>query len=358
MLKAHLAGAIVQPRGYLGALWSAVSVRPPGIRAALWRLFYFAEAGVLAAELRRQGIRHAHAHFANVAASVTMLAARMNGIRWSLTLHGPTDFVDPTLLRLTEQIREADFVVCISDFGCSQAMLHSEPECWRKIHRVHCAVDTERFTPPSEPRRNDSGRARLLNVGRMAPAKGHGILLRALERVMARGFAVTCTLIGDGPDRSRLENLACELGIADHVTFAGAIGQEEIHAYYHQADLFVLSSFAEGLPVVLMEAMATGLPVITTHIMGIPELVEHDVNGLLVPASRVEPLADAIVALVADPDRRRRLGEKGREKVRQEFELAESAKQLAELFARACSVPLATVEQPSHGATIAADAGM
>ena len=201
MLKAHLAGAIVQPRGYLGALWSAVSVRPPGIRAALWRLFYFAEAGVLAAELRRQGIRHAHAHFANVAASVTMLAARMNGIRWSLTLLGPTDFVDPTLLRLTEQIREADFVVCISDFGCSQAMLHSEPECWRKIHRVHCAVDTERFTPPSEPRRNDSGRARLLNVGRMAPAKGHGILLRALERVMARGFAVTCTLIGDGPDR-------------------------------------------------------------------------------------------------------------------------------------------------------------
>lgn len=357
LLKAHVTAALAHPRRYCGTLWRAIRTRPPGIRAGLWRLFYFVEAGILAGELRREGIGHVHAHFANVAASVAMLASQMNGCRWSLTLHGPTDFEDPTLLCLTEQIHDAGLVVCISDFGRSQAMLHSDPEHWEKIHKVHCAIDTERFVPPAEPRTSKSGHLRLLNVGRMAPAKGHTILLHAVERVIARGIAVTCTLIGDGPDRARLQRLAAELGIAEHVVFAGAIGQEEIHAYYHQADIFVLSSFAEGLPVVLMEAMATGLPVIATHIMGIPELVEDEVNGLLVPASRVEPLADAIAGLARDPEKRRSLGEKGREKVQQEFESEHSAKQLVELFARACSVPLASVGQASHEPAVAVDAG-
>jgi len=337
LFGSHVTMLLARPGCYFGALWKALRIRPPGVRAALWHLFYFCEAGVLAARLRRRGIRHVHAHFANVASNVAMLAIRMIGGRWSITLHGLSDFQDPRSVCLADKIKDAAFVICVSDFGRAQAMLHTQPHSWSKIHRVRCGVDTRRYVPPTKPRAGDSNRVRVLNVARMGPEKAHPVLLEAVKRAVERGVDIHCTLVGDGPRREDVKRLAHDLGISDQVTFAGAVGQEEIHKYYHDADLFVLPSFAEGLPVVLMEAMATELPVITTAIMGVPELVKHEVNGLLVPPGCAEPLAEAIIDLASDSEKRRRLGSMGREKVCQEFEIGRNVMQLSELFAAVLS---------------------
>ncbi|UCE58138.1 MAG: glycosyltransferase family 4 protein [Phycisphaerales bacterium] len=332
LLWCHLATFLVHPGRYLSSLWHALQCRPPGLRAAVWHLFYFAEAGVLAARLRRRGIEHVHVHFANVACDVVMLASQMNGGRWSMTLHGLSDFGKPGLNRLKEKIESAASVVCVSDFGRAQAMLHSAPEVWSRIHRVRCGIDTNRYLPPTEPREGKPESIRLLCVARLGPEKGLTLLLEALKVVVDKGVGVCCTLVGDGPQRELLQQSARDWGLAEHVNFAGAVGQQDIHAHYDTADIFVLPSLAEGLPVVLMEAMAKEVPVIATRIMGIPELVDNGVNGLLVPPGCVQPLARAISELAGDADKRRQMGAKGREKVCREFDLDHNVKDLAGLF--------------------------
>ena len=352
LVRAHARMFLTSPRHYAGGLWVALSSRPPGLRAALWHLFYFVEAVILAVELRRQRISHIHAHFANVASEVAMLTAGMLGIGWSMTLHGLADFRNPAVSRLGPKINSAAMVICVSDYGRAQAMLNSDPEMWTKIHVVRCGVDPQRFAPvQTRLEASATGPIRLLNVARLAPEKGHTFLLEAIRRVQHRGFDYVCTIVGDGPQRAQLEAAARVLGIADRVTFTGAVGQDEIGKYYDAADVFVLPSLAEGLPVVLIEAMAHGVPVIATRIMGIPELVEDGVNGLLVVPGRPEALADAVSTLTKDEGMRRRMGAKAREKVCSEFDSRQSTEKLAQLFqnilapAVAAAAPLGSREQ-------------
>ncbi len=345
LLWAHLTGVLNHPRGYFGALWTALRCRPPGLHAAIWYLFYFGEAGILAAKLRQRAIAHVHVHFANVAAVVAMLASQMSGITWSMTLHGLADFGNPNSVCLSDRIRRATFVICVSDFGRAQAMLHVPPEMWAKIHVVRCGLDTERFVPHSEPRQQ-AGREhfRLLSVGRLAPEKGHALLLEAVGQAVQQGIDLSCTIVGDGPERTPLERLAHRLDINDRVTFVGAVGLDNILRYYDAADAFVLASFAEGLPVVLMEALAKGLPVIATHIMGIPELIQDGVSGLLVVPGRATELAEAIARLATDPALRARIGASGRERVCREFDVRLTGKQLAQCF-RTSLLPPVTDER-------------
>jgi glycosyltransferase involved in cell wall biosynthesis len=332
-VRAHARMFLTSPRRYAGALWAALASRPPGLRAALWHLFYFVEAAILASELRRRRISHIHAHFANAASEVAMLAARMLGISWSMTLHGLADFGNPAVSRLGPKISSAAMVICVSDYGRAQAMLNSNPETWARIYVVRCGIDTQRFAPErTRPEASSPGLIRLLNVGRLAPEKGHTFLLEAISRVQHCGFDYACTIVGDGPEHAQLEASARALGIADRVTFTGAVGQDEIGEYYDAADVFVMPSLAEGLPVVLMEAMAHGVPVVASRIMGIPELVEDGVNGLLVVPGRPQALADAVFTLAKDEAMRRRMGAKAREKVCNEFNSRQSAEKLARLF--------------------------
>lgn len=331
LLGAHLSAMLRAPARYLAALGTALWRRPLGLRAALWHLFYFAEAAILAAELRRRGIRHVHAHFANVAANVARLAARMSGGTWSMTLHGLSDFADPIASGLRDKIRSAAFVVCVSDFGRAQALLQADPEEWPKIHRVYCGIDTDHFQPPAGVRSAD-GPLRLLNVARLGPEKGHSFLIAALAEVRRAAIDATLTLVGDGPLRSRLERQVYDLQLENSVTFAGAVGQDRILDYYHNADIFVLPSLAEGLPVVLMEAMACGLPVIASRIYGIPELVESGVSGVLVAPTRIDSLAQAIVEIARDPQRRGDHGRAGRSAVQANFDQRATMGELVWIF--------------------------
>ena len=262
------------------------------LRSKTWQLFYLAEAVLLYDRLRALGMRHVHAHFANVGADVARLTAGLGraedgpdaGWRWSFTMHGPTEFEDVAGFDLAAKVRSADGVSCISDFCRSQLMRFVEPEHWAKLRVVHMAVDTRRYHPAPTDRLRPGSLGRLLTVGRLVPEKGAPVLLDALALLAERGLRPPTTLVGTG-----------------------------------RSEAFVLPSFSEGLPVVLMEAMASGLPVITTQIAAIGELVQDRVNGRLVPPGRPDLLAEALADVLSDPGRARSWGSAGRADVCRTF---------------------------------------
>jgi glycosyltransferase involved in cell wall biosynthesis len=309
-----------------------------GARAALWQLFYFAEAMVMWDRCRRRGIRHVHVHFANVSADVAMLATAFGSAvdparpwSWSLTMHGPTEFYDVRAHRLAEKAASAAFVVCISDFARSQLMGLLDEDRWARLHVVHCGIDPDEFAAGRGPA--GDGRLRILCVGRLVPEKGQLVLVEAVERMRRAGRDVACTLVGDGPSRERLRAAIAARGLDGAVTLTGSLEQDAVRALYAGSDVFCLPSFAEGVPVVLMEAMASGLPVVTTPIAGIPELVGDGRDGLLVAPGRADRLSDALVALADDPQLRRSLGEHARATVAREFNLRTIGPRLRDLFA-------------------------
>ena len=313
------------PIRYLGALRLAWATRSPGWKAAVYQLIFFVEATILARHLERNGVEHIHNHFVFGSATVAMLASKLTGIPYSFTLHGPADLFEPYRWALKEKTARAAFVVAISHFARSQLMFFSDPDDWHKLHVVHCGVDADRYDE-DRPARKDAA-FRLLFVGRLARVKGLRVLFDALRSLASDFPNLRLHLVGDGPDRAELE------AVADaHVTFAGYKSQAEVAALMKEADLFVLPSFAEGVPVVLMEAMASRLPVIATRVAGVAELVEENVSGLLVPPGDTDALAQAIRTLVTDRERSTAMGEAGQAKVAADFDIDTEAAKLAALF--------------------------
>jgi glycosyltransferase involved in cell wall biosynthesis len=333
-IGAHARALLTRPGRWCSTL--AVSLggaREGGPKQVLWRFFYFVQAVVLWDRVRRTGAQHVHAHFANVASDLAWLATEIGGPgwTWSFTMHGPTEFADQRAHLLKEKASSASFVICISDFARSQLMGLVGHDRWGRLEVVHCAVDTSEFAPPPV-RSADDGRLAVLCVARMVSVKGHAVLLEALAQVVARGVDVKATFIGDGPERKTLEALAATLDLADRVTFTGAVGQDDIRRYFVEADVFVLPSFAEGVPVVLMEAMAMQLPVVASRIAGIGELIDDGVHGRLLSPGRVDVLADALADLAADPGARERYGRAGRDRVSADFELATCVASLKNIY--------------------------
>jgi colanic acid/amylovoran biosynthesis glycosyltransferase len=326
------------PFAYLRTLGTALRLTPGGARGTLWQLFYFAEAILMWSLCAERGIRHVHVHFANVSADVAMLATIFGGRAsatetwtWSFTMHGPTEFYDVRHHRLAEKATDADFVVCISDFARSQLMALLPEKAWPKLRVVHCGVDPAIYARPEPAQRAQQG-IEVLCVGRLVPEKGQTILLEAIAHLRGAGRDVRCSFVGDGPSRELLETAIRERGLGGAVRLLGSVGQDEIRTAYSEADVFCLPSFAEGVPVVLMEAMSMELPVVTTRIAGIPELVTDGVNGLLVPPGRADELAAALQRLVDDLSLRRRLGARARETVIASFEIDAIGLQLRDLF--------------------------
>ncbi|HET9153546.1 MAG TPA: glycosyltransferase family 4 protein [Solirubrobacterales bacterium] len=337
LLRAHLGAALRSPRAYFATLAYALGLAPPGLRGRLWQLFYFAEAILLWSECDQRSIHHLHVHLANAAADAAMVAVRYGNARspgrwsWSFTMHGPTEFWDVRHYRLREKLESASFVVCISEFCRSQLMSLCEPERWDRLRVVHCGIPVEDFTrrtPPSEP----GPGARILYIGRLVPEKGQTVLLEAIAELTHRGHEVTATIAGEGALKPELEKMAERLGLGDRIEFPGAVGQHQLQDLYEAATVFCLPSFGEGVPIVLMEAMAMEVPPISTRIAGIPELIEHERGGLLVPPGRADALAGALESLLTDPDFHRELATAGRAKVLEEFDTDRSAGQLLAIF--------------------------
>lgn len=327
LLADHAAMLGTAPGRYVRALGLAARTARPGLRGGLWQAFYFLEAAVLARHLRARGVAHLHNHFATSSATVAMLAAQMGGIPYSFTLHGPADLYEPRLWRLDEKIARARVVACISRFARSQAMLWSDRRHWPKLRVVHCGVQPGRYG--AGPSRGREPGFSLLFVGRHAGVKGLFVLLEALDRVARPDLRLT--LIGDGPDRTDLEAEARRRGL--DARFLGYRSQDEVADALRAADALVLPSFAEGVPVVLMEAAASGLPVIATRVGGVEELVSDGETGLVVPPGDVDALARAIDRLAdMPPEARAKMGRRGRAVVEAEFDIDAQAAHLADLL--------------------------
>jgi glycosyltransferase involved in cell wall biosynthesis len=350
LVAAHARAALTRPRRYLGALGLSLRLSTGGVRALLWRFFYFVEAVLLWDECRRRGLRHLHAHFANVGSDTSLLAAHLGGpgLSWSFMMHGCTELFDERPHRLPEKIRRASLVVCNSHFTRAQLMKLVGREEWDKLQVVPCGIDTRALD--RLPHRPEAGPLRVLTVGRLVSGKGHAVLLDALASLRDRGIDTLATFVGDGPEREPLERLAEELRL--DVRFAGAVGQDELPAYYADAQLFCLPTFAEGLGVVLLEAMATGLPVVSSLVMGVPEVVDEE-SGLLVLPGRADLLADAIARLADAPSLRRRMGLAGRRRVVEEFSLDRQGATVAALLGGGSPAAVSS-HKPAEAAAAAA----
>ena len=335
-LASHMRALVASPRAYAGLVAHALGTSMPGLRGRFLGLSWAIEAPILWRELRRRGIRHVHAHLPGTAPAVAMLATEFaNRVgehqTWSMTVHGPSEFYDVRGQAVGAKVTEADFAVAISDFGRSQLMGLVDEGHWDKLHVVHCGVEPNSY-PPREPR--SEGPLRLVTVGRLAPVKGQALLLEAVRELVGKGIDLRLTIVGDGPKREALEAHAERLGVADAVEFTGAVGQDEIAQHYLAADVYVHASFAEGVPVVVMEAMAHRLPVVATGVMGVRELVRDGENGLVVRPARVDELVAAIERLANDPGERERMGDAGRRTVEGEYDVTQSAALLRDLFSR------------------------
>lgn len=294
------------------------------------RIAYVLEAAELACRLEAQGIAHVHAHFGTNPAAVARLAAKLSPLTYSFTAHGPDEFDAPLTLDLHGKIAEAAFVVGVSEFGRGQLMRWSQASDWDRIKVVRCSVAPDFLLKRRESRRGlDSHR--LVCVARLNAQKGLPLLIEAVAIVAARR-PVVLRIAGEGEDRASLEAQVVRLGLEDHVHFVGWAGPERVREELLAARAFVLPSFAEGLPVVLMEAMALARPVITTAIAGIPELVDRDA-GWLIPSGSVEALADAMEScLSAEARQLAAMGRAGRARVRERHDPARNGELLAGLL--------------------------
>lgn len=329
------------PGRWLRGVALAASTARPGLRGGLYQLFYFLEAGLLAARVDEHELDHLHAHFGDVATSVAMLAGALSGRPFSFTLHGPGVFFDAHVWHLGTKIERADFVACISWFCRSQAQLLSSEAMAEKLHIIHCGVDPARYdttapTPEASDDVNDEAESsiRLAFVARLDHVKGVTVLLDAMAEVRATGRDVRLSIVGDGPSRSDFVAAAERLGVSHAVDFLGYRNSDEVATVLRESDVFVLPSFAEGVPVSLMEASASGLPVIATNVGGVTELVEDDVTGFVLAPGDTSALAARITQLADDPALRARLGAAGRGRVAAEFESRSEAARLAQLFRR------------------------
>ena len=329
LVAAHGWALSRRPGGWCRAIGRAFAQRPPGLRGLLWALFYFAEAMVLARELDRRSIDHLHNHFADGAASVGMLAAGFLEIDWSLTLHGAADFGPLWAPLLPGKLAAARFAVCVSHFGRAQALRALPVEQWGKVFVSRCGVEIDRL--PARSREVDAQPPVVVCVGRLSPEKGIPGLLEAWASLpeSVRGEA-ELRLVGDGPERERVAGLVARGSGADRVHLLGALPEESALREIAGAQILVLPSLMEGLPVVLMEAMALGVPVVAPHLAGIPELVTPGEHGFLFAPGDWKGLASCLEKLMTDPRARREMGAAAEMRVREDFAMERAAAPLVE----------------------------
>ncbi len=317
--------AIGHPIRVLRALGATIAMSRASDRGLVRHLAYLLEAMLLLRRLHGRGIEHLHVHFGTNAATVALLLDMLGGPPFSFTVHGPSEYDAPIAFSLGRKIEAARFVVAITSFGRSQLQRWSSPAHWNRIKIVHCGVSEDFLADCPEVSDVD----RFVNIGRLTPQKGQIVLLEALAQLRKQGRRPQLVLGGDGEMRDEIENAIDRLGLRDQVTITGWISEAEVRKQISEARCLVLPSSAEGLPVVIMEALALRRPVISTYIAGIPELVVPGEVGWLAPASDVDRLAECMLEALDTPiERLRSMGHRGRELVRRHHSVATETERL------------------------------
>lgn len=333
ILKAQWHFLRTKPAAYL-KLWGEVLFGAWGsANYMLGGLGILPKAVLFAYEMAALGVTHVHAHFANHPAVAALVAHRLLGIPFSFTAHAHDIYVDQHMLE--RKVRAAMFVIAISEYNKEFIIRHCGEDLRDKIVVVHCGVDTSLF----RPRQKEAvGPFTIVCVGSLEEKKGQTHLIEACRLLRERGLDIVCHLIGEGTTRPALEQQIKDAGLGNCVRLAGGQPRDEVARMLGRADVVALPSIVmksgkmEGIPVSLMEPLACEVPVVSTRISGIPELVEDGVTGLLTPPADAVALANALERLARDPELGRRLGRAGREKVLREFDLADNATKLARLM--------------------------
>jgi colanic acid/amylovoran biosynthesis glycosyltransferase len=331
LLLAALVLLVLRPVRTLNAIGAASRLSGPSLRSKVRHLAYWLEAAWLVQRLQCLEIDHLHAHFGTNPAAVALIVRAWGGPRFSFTVHGPDEFDAPMALSLPAKIEAASFVAAISSYGRSQLMRWSSPDCWGRIGVVRCGLDRDFLDASLEP--VAAGSTEFVCVARLSAQKGLPLLIAACEQLRASGERFSLTIIGDGEMRTTLEAEIARRKLGEVVRLAGIQTAEEIRQHLKRARAFVLPSFAEGLPVVIMEALALGRPVISTAIAGIPELVD-ECCGWLIPAGSEDALADAMAAALRTPaEKLSAQGIAGRDRVLRMHDAGENARLLLESIA-------------------------
>ncbi|MBU3029972.1 glycosyltransferase family 4 protein [Paracoccus marinaquae] len=323
-----------RPAAFRGALASAWRMGGLSARGRLRHLIYLAEAAHVTRRADELGLEHLHAHFGTNPAAVVALIRRLGGPGYSFTVHGPEEFDSPQALSLAEKVGGADLTVAISSHGRSQLMRWAAYRDWPRIAVVHCGIEPARFPEPAPmPPGPPDGPLRLVCIGRFVEQKGQLLLPEAMAIARRRGVDVHLTLVGDGAMRTEIEAAIAAHGVGDAVSLTGWLDEAGVRRALSESHALVLPSFAEGLPMVVMEAMAGGRAVIATHIAGNPELVVPGQTGWLVPAGDVEALAEGIRLAASTPaETLVQMGLAGRARVLQRHDIDREAARLARLI--------------------------
>lgn len=330
LIRSLLLMFVKGPSKFVLTFLLAVSMAEASDRSSSRHWIYFAEACVVALWVQRSGAKHLHAHFGTNSTDVALLASSLTGIPYSFTAHGSQEVDRPLAIGLKQKIERASFVAAVCSFGRSQLYRWVGQAHWSKINVVHCGLD-ELFRQPPPNTYNDS--STFVCVGRLSAEKGQFLLLDALRRVLDSGHRCELVLAGDGELRQSLEAHISQLDLQHNVRITGWISGEQVRSEILRARALVLPSFIEGLPVVIMEAMAMSRPVIATYVGGIPELVLDGETGWLVPAGDVERLAAALQrSLTATPEQLAHMGQLGRARVWERHDVDDAAAQLVQLF--------------------------
>ena len=331
LLGSALLYCFKSPMRMLAAMRMVIRLGRRAERALPVHFVYLAEACQLATWLEHTGVSHIHAHFGTNATEVALLTCCLGDYRYSFTVHGPEEFDKPTLYHLPEKIRQAAFVVAISSFCQSQLYRWTEHQNWNRIRIVHCGL--EPGFGAVESAITDTAPRRLVCVGRLCEQKGQLILLEAARALVNNGVEFELVLAGDGEMRAEIERLIELYKLDAVVRITGWISSAQVRAELLASRALVLPSFAEGLPVVIMEAMALRRPVLSTYIAGTPELVLDSENGWLFPSGSVDALADAMSQCLAMTGAEiRRMGAAGFERVNERHAIDNEAVKLAQLF--------------------------
>jgi glycosyltransferase involved in cell wall biosynthesis len=330
LLLAFLRISIADPIRLLKAIGLVWRVSRHADRPLPVHLIYLLEACRVVLWLGDEKTEHLHAHFGTNSAEVAMLVHELGGPPWSFTAHGPEEFDKAKFIALPEKIRRANFVVAVSSFGRSQLLRNVSHEHWQKIQVVHCGIEPAFYeSAPDRP----GAEQRLICVGRLCEQKGQLLLIDAARRLSERGTQFELVLAGDGEMRAELDTLITRFQLQNMVRITGWISSDQVRDEILAARALVLPSFAEGLPVVIMEAMALRRPVVSTFVAGIPELIEPGEHGWLVPAGDVEALASAMQAcLDASPEMIAGMGEAARARVLERHDVDCEAAKLVKLF--------------------------
>jgi colanic acid/amylovoran biosynthesis glycosyltransferase len=338
ILLANLHFLWKKPFVYLKTLWDVLRANWGSFNFFTGVIGIFPKTVLFAYRMRADGVQHVHAHFASHPAAAGFIIHRLVGIPYSFTAHGSDLHRDRHMLR--EKVAEAAFVAAISKYNKELIVSECRGNYRAKVQVIHCGVDTDLFRARSHKTPYETGENpfMILCIGTLHEVKGQAFLIEACRQLQEREYSFECHFVGEGPDKKSLIELAEQAGLSDKVRFHGKLTRDEIARLLLDADVLTAPSVPtrdgrrEGIPVVLMEAMGSGVPVIASNLSGIPELVNDQLTGLLVPPRDATSLANALECYLKDPELRHRLGRAGRQKVVGEFDLDQNAARLAQYF--------------------------